>query len=93
VYRLQIMNAAEQQQRYRVRAAGLPGLASDLRDEITIDAAQARWVALAVRLPPDAAAAAGAGAHKIEFVIERVGEPGDAAPRTQIEKSTFMVPR
>ena len=93
VYRLQIMNATEQVQRYRIAADGLPQLATDLKGEITVDPAQARWVAVAVRVPPAAAAQAGAGTHTIQFTVERVpGQAGEGL-RTVIEKSTFMVPR
>jgi cytochrome c oxidase accessory protein FixG len=93
VYRLQIMNATEQTQRYRVTAAGLPGLRTDLKGDITIEAAQARWVPIAVRVPPEAAAKAGAGVHRIEFIIQRLeGEGGDTLRQVN-EKSTFMVPR
>jgi cytochrome c oxidase accessory protein FixG len=93
VYGLQIMNATEQVQRYRIAADGLPQLATDLKGEITVDPAQARWVAVAVRVPPAAAAQAGAGTHTIQFTVERVpGQAGEGL-RTVIEKSTFMVPR
>ncbi len=97
VYRLQIMNATEQVQTYRVRASGLPtatsSLATDVKGDIRIEPAQASWVPVAVRVPPEVAAGAGAGAHRIDFTIERLaGEAGDA-PRSLSEKSTFMVPR
>ena len=42
---------------------------------------------------PQAAVAAGAGARRVDFVVERIEDAAVAAPRTQIEKSTFMVPR
>jgi len=93
VYGLQIMNATEQVQRYRIATSGLPQLVTDLKDDILIDPAQARWVAVAVRVPPDAAAQAGAGTHTIQFTVERVPGQPDEALRTVVEKSTFMVPR
>ena len=93
VYRLQIMNATESVQRYRLNASGLPQMATDLRGDIIVEPAQARWVAIAVRVPPEAAAAAGPGSHVMHFLIERVQEtPGDSSATLQ-EKSTFMVPR
>jgi len=93
VYRLQIMNATESVQRYRLNASGLPQMATDLRGDIIVEPAQARWVAIAVRIPPEAAAAAGPGSHVMHFLIERVQEtPGDSSATLQ-EKSTFMVPR
>jgi cytochrome c oxidase accessory protein FixG len=93
VYRLQIMNATEKPQRYRVRASGMDGLASDLKADVAVEAAQASWVPVALRMPPEAAEKAGAGAHKVNFIIERVGDAEDSSPRSQTEKSTFMVPR
>lgn len=90
VYRLQIMNATEEPQRYRVTVSGLPGLKVDLPGDVQVDPAQARWVPVGVRLPPEAAAQAGSGIHPIRFTIERVAD-GSAAVVN--EKSTFMVPR
>ncbi|CAD5365885.1 Type cbb3 cytochrome oxidase biogenesis protein CcoG, involved in Cu oxidation [Rubrivivax sp. A210] len=93
VYRLQLMNASESEQRYRITARGLPGLATDLKTDIEIGSAQARWVPLALRVPPEAAASVGPGSHGVEFVVERIAASADEASRTQVEKSTFMVPR
>jgi cytochrome c oxidase accessory protein FixG len=93
VYRLQIMNTTETVQRYRIAATGLPAMATDLKGNVSIDPAQAMWVAVAVRVPPDAAAAAGAGSHPIAFAVERLPEPVGTDSRTVVEKSTFMVPR
>jgi polyferredoxin len=92
VYRLQIMNATEQVQRYRVTADGLPGLR--LRDSTDVEVlpTEARWISLALRLPPEAAAQAKAGAHEIHFTIERKATADDQA-RSLREKSTFVVPR
>jgi polyferredoxin len=93
VYRLQIMNSTEAVQRYRVRASGLPELAVEVQRDIRIGPAEALWVPLALRVPPQVAERAGAGAHKIEFTVERLDDRADATPRRQVEKSTFMVPR
>ena len=93
VYGLQIMNATEQVQRYTIAASGLPQLTTDQKGDITVDPAQARWVAVAVRVPPEAATQAGAGTHTIQFTVERVPGQPDEALRTVVEKSTFMVPR
>jgi len=92
IYRLQIMNATEAPQRYRVEASGLPGLVLSQPVDALVGPAEARWVSVALRLPPQSAAAAGGGAHAIQFKIERVAEGGDAAHALQ-EKSTFIVPR
>ena len=94
VYRLHIMNTTEQPQRYRIRAQGLPELmAAELKGDIEVAPAQARWVPVALRLPPQQAAAAGAGAHAVAFVVERVESDPGLPQRSQIEKSTFLVPR
>jgi cytochrome c oxidase accessory protein FixG len=93
VYRLQIMNATEQVQRFRVRVTGLPKLATDLTAEVSVDAAQARWVPVAVRVPPEVAVVAGSGPHRLDFVVESVPTAADAESHSVSEKSTFMVPR
>ena len=92
VYRLQIMNATEAVQQYRVAVDGLPGLR--LRDALSVTVAptEARWVSLALRLPPEAAAQAKTGAHEIHFTIEREAA-GTQAPVSLREKSTFVIPR
>ncbi|MFO1272013.1 MAG: cytochrome c oxidase accessory protein CcoG [Rubrivivax sp.] len=92
LYRLQVMNATEQVQRYRVAAAGLPGLALQGPTEVSVAPAEARWVTLALRVPPEQAAAAAPGVHAIRFDVERVADGSDAA-RTLHEKSTFVIPR
>ena len=93
VYRLQIMNATEQPQRYRVLASGLPQMAQDTRRDVAIGPAEAQWVALAVRVPPEVAAQAGAGSHVMQFEVSLVPESAATVPRSVVEKSTFIVPR
>ncbi|MFN7727002.1 MAG: cytochrome c oxidase accessory protein CcoG [Rubrivivax sp.] len=93
VYRLQVMNATEQPQHYRVAVAGLPGIAVDGVAELTVAPAEARWLTVAVRVPPEVAANAGAGAHAIQFKIDRLTVAGGAADASEVEKSTFVVPR
>jgi cytochrome c oxidase accessory protein FixG len=87
VYRLQVMNATEQVQSVKVSVAGLQGIQLAALPPITLAGAEARWVPVAVRIPPEAAAQAGAGSHAIRFDITAVGED------PVVEKSTFMVPR
>ncbi|MBL8350117.1 MAG: cytochrome c oxidase accessory protein CcoG [Burkholderiaceae bacterium] len=96
VYRLQIMNATESPQRYTVAVQGLPGIKLEKLPEISLAPAEARWVTLGVRVPPEAAQLAGAGAHPIHFDISLVDrdDRGRSATRAAIsEKSTFVVPR
>jgi cytochrome c oxidase accessory protein FixG len=92
VYRLQIMNAAEQTRTYRIRAEGLPGLKQVETDAVTLGPAEARWVAVALRVPPEAAAEKGTGAHEIHFVVQRDVVGAETALSVR-EKSTFMIPR
>jgi len=92
VYRLQVMNATEREQRYTVGVRGMDGAVVDTGGELRVGPAQARWVPAAVRIPPQAAQSLGSGAHPVEFVIERVAD-GDQAAARVVEKSTFVVPR
>ncbi|WP_341904102.1 cytochrome c oxidase accessory protein CcoG [Polaromonas sp. YR568] len=85
VYRLQIMNATEQPQRYRITAAGLEGLAVASEAEVLVGPTESRWVAVRLQIPYGSAEA---GSHPIEFRI--ADEPGHAQVE---EKSVFLVPR
>jgi len=88
VYRLQLMNAAEQPRRYRIGVDGLDGVALAAPVEVELGGAQARWVTLAVQLPPEGAMRAGPGAHPIRFSIA-----GADRRDSVTERSTFVVPR
>lgn len=85
VFRLQVMNAAETQQRFAIAVEGLPGLAVASEPAIEIDATQSRWVAVRVQLPYEGAAA---GSHPFHFTV--TAEQGGAQVT---EKSVFIVPR
>lgn len=89
VYRLQVMNATESPQRYRLEAEGLPGLTLSQARTVDLGPAEARWVAVALRLPPEVAAQTKPGAHPMHWRITRDGE----TPETVVEKSTFVLPR
>jgi cytochrome c oxidase accessory protein FixG len=94
VYRMQVMNATEHEQTYRIKVAGLPGAVIDGAAELRVAPTEARWLTVAVRVPPAAADAAGPGAHPISFDIERVADPTIGhEPIVLTEKSTFVVPR
>jgi cytochrome c oxidase accessory protein FixG len=93
-YRLQVMNATESPQTYRIGVAGLPGSVVDLQGEVRVGAAETRWVPVSVRVPPDQAASLGAGSHRFDFTVERVADtPTGQAAHVLNEKSTFLVPR
>ena len=85
VYRLQVMNATEQPQRYRIAADGLPGLAVASEAEVNVGPTESRWVPVRLQLPPGAALS---GSHPIHFQIGSV--QGDAKVS---EKSVFLIPR
>ncbi|WP_395057070.1 cytochrome c oxidase accessory protein CcoG [Polaromonas sp.] len=85
VYRLQIMNATEQTQRYSLSASGLPGLVVLPAEPVEVDAAQSRWVVVRLQLPYGSAAA---GSHAVHFDVR------SADGRAQVsEKAAFLVPR
>jgi cytochrome c oxidase accessory protein FixG len=86
VYRLQIMNATEQPQRYRISATGLEGLVLASEAEVAVGPAESRWVAVRLQAPYGVAAP---GSHPIHFDIRAVS--GDEARVS--EKSAFLVPR
>jgi cytochrome c oxidase accessory protein FixG len=85
VYRLQIMNATEEPQRYRIAAHGLEALAIASEAEVTVGPAESRWVPVRLQIPYGSAAP---GSHPIDFSI--MTTDGEAHVR---ERSVFLVPR
>ncbi|MFZ3141340.1 MAG: cytochrome c oxidase accessory protein CcoG [Polaromonas sp.] len=85
VYRLQLMNASESQQNFHISVEGLPGLAVASEQDVAIESTQARWVAVRVQAPFEAAPA---GSHTIHFEITSKDTAGKL-----LEKSVFIVPR
>ena len=86
VYRLQIMNATEQEQRYAMTVAGIEGARIVSDTDLVLEAARSRWVAVRVQVPPDAATP---GSHPMTFSIRSQG----ASSEEVFEKSVFLVPR
>ncbi len=85
VYRLQVMNATERAQRYRISASGLPGLLLVSPSQLEVGPAQSHWVAARLQV---ADGTAEPGSHPIEFTI------ADASGQSVVtEKSVFFVPR
>jgi cytochrome c oxidase accessory protein FixG len=84
VYRLQVMNATEQDQRYKISVQGLPGLQITSDPNVKVASTEALWVAVRVQAPVDAA---GQGSHEIHFEIQSLNSPGRL-----LEKSKFMIP-
>ena len=85
VYRLQVMNATEQPQHYRIAASGLDGLALASDAVVEVGPAESRWIPVRLQMPYGSAAA---GSHPIGFSV------ADAAGDSVVhEKSVFLVPR
>ncbi len=85
VYRLQVMNATEQPQRYRISASGLEGLALASTDQLEVGPAESRWVPVRLQIAYGTAAP---GSHPIQFSVS------DASGQSHVsEKSVFLVPR
>jgi cytochrome c oxidase accessory protein FixG len=89
VYRLQIMNATEDQHQYQLRVNGLKGAKVEFEGSessvIAVDSADARWVVVHVEVPDGSIEE---GKHKIQFEIEEVD-----SQEVLTEKSIFLVPR
>ena len=85
VYRLQVMNATESTQRYRITVGGLPNLMLNSESVLEVDSTQARWIALRVQAPFDVAAP---GSHAIQFKVDALDSKGHIQ-----ENSVFLVPR
>jgi cytochrome c oxidase accessory protein FixG len=84
VYRLQVMNATESMQNYRITVTGLPGLIMASEGAISVKATESRWVPVTLQLPYEAA---NPGSHEIHFEIESLNSLGHVT-----EKSVFLVP-
>jgi cytochrome c oxidase accessory protein FixG len=84
VYRLQIMNTAEEGRHYRVSVSGLPTLHIPGEAMIEVEGASSRMVPVRVRTQPGAVQP---GTHRIEFEVSAVGVEGVAVR----EKSVFIV--
>jgi len=57
-----------------------------------LGAAEARWVPVSVRIPPEVAARMGSGAATMTVVVEQLRQ-GDRPQVDVREQTTFMVPR
>jgi len=92
VYRVQIMNASENTQRYRVGVEQLAQPVVEGGQDLVLGPAEARWVPIAVRVSPDVAGRMGSGAHGVTILVEQLRQGSE--PQVDVrEKSTFMVPR
>ena len=85
VYRLQLMNATEAPQTYRVQVQGLDGMQLPGGALIEVGAAQTRGAPVRVQIPYGSAPA---GAHPITFTVQALSGQGQVQ-----EASVFIVPR
>lgn len=85
IYRLQITNATEAPQTYRISATGLNGLSLGSSNEFMVSAANERMVPVSLQVPDGSVSS---GSHPIIFKIEALGSKEHVS-----EKSTFLMPR
>jgi cytochrome c oxidase accessory protein FixG len=93
VYRLQIMNAAEEALTFRLKVDGLPGLVLASEPEVQVHATESRWVSVQLQVPYDAAAS---GSHPIQFHIEawQAAALSNGSSLGHLsEKTVFLIPR
>jgi len=86
VYRLQIMNATEQAQVYRIRAHGLDGLVLASDAQVEVGPAETRAVAARLQIPYGTASP---GSHPVFFEVQAQQEGSGRSS----EKTVFIVPR
>jgi len=92
VYRIQLMNASEQVQKYRVGVEELTQSSVQGGEELVLGPAEARWVPISVRVPPEVAARMGSGSHGATILVEQLRQSD--RPQVDVrEKTTFMIPR
>lgn len=85
VYQLQVMNATEATQHYKITVTGLPGLTVTSENIVMVESTQARRLAVRVQAPFEVAPP---GTHAIQFEIDSLDSPGHLS-----EKSVFLVPK
>jgi len=90
VYRLQIMNATESTQRYRLSASGIADLkvesdAADHNKSVTVNPAESRWIPVRLQIPDGSIKS---GSHPVAFEVRAI-----ESNETVSEKSVFLVPR
>jgi polyferredoxin len=90
VYRLQIMNAAEKRQHFRIMASGMKDLKvlTDSED-LLVESTQSRWVSVRLQVPYESAVS---GNYPVLFTIETFDEIEKVSEKLE-EKSVFLIPR
>jgi polyferredoxin len=85
VFRIQVMNATEETQRFHISVDGMPDLKVASEEDVIVESTQSRWVPVRLQLPYEGAET---GSHTIHFKID--------APdigKSVTEKAVFIVPR
>jgi cytochrome c oxidase accessory protein FixG len=88
IYRLQLMNATDREQRLQIRVEGLPDIDLNSANRITLRATQSQWIVVGVDMPISSASSLKPGSHPIVFLVSN-----DTASEVVREKSVFYVPR
>ena len=86
VFRLQVMNATEQPQKYAITVSGMQGITIASESEIEVLPTEVRSAVLRVQIPPNSAEP---GSHTIHFDVRSTGE----AVSEVSEKGVFLVAR
>jgi cytochrome c oxidase accessory protein FixG len=86
VFRLQVMNATESNQRYILSVQGIDGIGIASETEVEVLPTEVRSAAVRVQIPPNAAPS---GSHQIQFTIRSTGQDVSEV----VEKAVFIVPR
>jgi polyferredoxin len=90
VYRLQIMNAAEKRQHFKVTAEGMYDLKVVTDSEnLVVESTQSRWVSVRLQVPYDSAMP---GSYPVLFTIE-ASDDDETVQEKLDEKSVFLIPR
>jgi len=92
IYRLQIMNATEQKQVYRVRVSGLDHARIIPDETVRIDPTEAEWVTVSVRIPFETVQKESPGVKPLQFDVVRQSDASDSQVTVR-EKTTFVIPR
>src|SRR5690606_38985846 len=82
VYRIQLMNATESPQRYRVGMEKLPHAIVTGGEKLLLGPAESRWVPLSVKVPPETGLRLGSGAHAVTLVVEQLRQ--GSQPQTAV---------
>jgi cytochrome c oxidase accessory protein FixG len=90
VYRLQITNATETDQRYELSASGIDHLkvesdVADANKTVTVNSAESRWIPVRLQIPDGSIKS---GSHHVQFVIKSVNQN-----ESVVEEAVFLVPR